>query len=507
MNNLKKNLKQQNTAFTIKKWGNKIFHFDTKEAIIKKEIIGGISTFIGMAYILAVNPSLVGQSPVTDNPNVSFASSDSGGLFLATAISSFLATFLMGLFANVPIALAPGMGLNAFFAFTVAPDVGFSSALTITIISGLFYFLIVITPLRSKINKLIPNNVKLAIGVAIGFFIAYLGLQNSGIIVQGSGTVTSLGDFTNPLVILALVMILVTLGLHYLKVPGSILISLLIGAIILLSLIATGHIHNVKINDMLGSYNDFGTFKEVVTSGWLGFANVEMWKSPMTYIAILSFLYMDFFDTTGTLIMLSKMTKFDKHSKKWMNRANMVDAISTIGGAGIGSTTVTCFVESSIGISAGAKTGLANIITACLFGLSIAAWPILQIFMPVNGLQPITSPILILIGTLMIMQIKRFNWKMTIDIPMLFVTIIFMMLSNSIADGIGFGVTTFVFLNFLMGLVEQIKGVYALKNVKKSPEDSQTYEKKKNIFWSRINWILLFISVFFITFIIINIFI
>lgn len=499
----KNNLELRN-YFSYKFLANKIFQFDKRQAILKKEIIGGISTFIAMAYILAVNPSIVGASPLEVGGS-EFASNYSGGLFLATAISSFVGTLLMGLFANIPISLAPGMGLNAFFAFTVAQGVGFSSALTITILSGVIYFIIVITPLRSKISKLIPNNFKVAIGVAIGFFIAYLGLQNSGIITIGNGTVSGLGDFTNPLIILAMVMIFVSLTLHYLKVPGSILISLVLGAVILIGIIGGGHVSGVKLSDMLGSYDNFSTFRDVIVSGWKGFANVKMWENPLTYMAILSFVYMDFFDTTGTLILLSKATKVDKHDKKWMVKANIVDAIGTITGASIGATTVTSFVESTVGVSVGAKTGFANLITASLFALSIAAWPVLQIFMPINvagqSFQPITSPILVLIGTIMISQLKHFNWKISIDLPMLFVTIIMMMLTNSIADGIGFGALTFVILNLSMGLLQ----LFNKKRNKKNIDDKSIESSKQEInYLKRINWMLIFISLYFVIYIIVN---
>ncbi len=499
---------KHNNKFSSNFLLNKLFQFDKRNAILRKEIIGGISTFLAMAYILAVNPSLVGNAPVFDSTSVTHASAYSGGLFLATAISSFIGTLLMGLFANIPIALAPGMGLNAFFAFTVAQGIGFSSALTVTILSGILYFIIVVTPLRSKISKLIPNNIKLAIGVAIGFFVAYLGLQNSGIIVVGNGTVSGLGDFTNPLVILAIVMIFVSLVLHYLKVPAAILISLVIGAVILLGIVGGNHVVGYTINDMLGSYDNFSTFKDVIVAGWNGFANVEMWKNPLTYISVLSFVYMDFFDTTGTLILLSKTTEVNKHDKKWMVKANIVDAVSTIGGASIGATTVTSFVESTVGVSAGAKTGLANIFTALLFALSIAAWPILQVFMPINNIQPITGPILVLIGTLMISQIRHFNWKITIDIPMLFMTIIFMMLTNSIADGIGFGTLTFIILNFSAGCVSYInRKSKSTNDLEITLGETKSIKKEDINYFKRINWMLIFIACFFIVYIVVTTFI
>lgn len=441
----------------------KYFKFDSYNAILKKEIIGGISTFIAMVYILAVNPSMVSGSIIDpslplDTPN-NTAKMFEGGLFLSTAISSFAATMFMGLYAKIPISLAPGMGLNAFFTYTVASQVGFNSALTITIISGILYFLVVMTPAREKISEIMPTNLKLSIGAGIGFFVAYIGLQDSKMIVADqSGLVSKLGNFSHPLVIIALVLMIIGFILHYSKVPGAIIITMLLGGIILIPMIATGYIEGVSadiINPSKIGYKGFETFKDVAAAGWKGFASVEMWKNPITYIGALSFLYMDFFDTTGTLISIDKTLNISEKDQKWLMKANLVDATGTIAGASIGSTTVTAFVESNVGISAGARTGFSAIITSLCFGLSIALWPIIQVFMPIDNHKPITGPILVLVGTMMITQIKHFEWEIAIDIPVLFITIVFMMLSNSIAYGIAFATILFVFLNGSLGLFQQ----------------------------------------------------
>lgn len=454
----KKHINQHN--FLISRM-REYFRFDTSQAILKKEIIGGLSTFLAMCYILAVNPTIVGGAPID---GIKYASEYSGGLFLVTAISSFIGTFVMGLWARLPIAVAPGMGLNAFFAYSVAKSVGFGSALTITIISGILYFLIVMTPLRNKISELIPTNFKIAVGSAIGLFIAYLGLQNSGIISGDSPLLTKIGDLSNPLIGLGLGLIFLALILHFSKVPGSILLTMLVGAIVMVILCTTKTIVPKDANGntlqhfgLLGSYGDFGSFKDVAKAGWLGFANVDMWKNPMTYFGVLSFLYMDFFDTTGSLLAINRMVGFDKVDKNWMTKANYVDALSTIAGAGIGATTVTTFVESSVGVSSGAKTGFASIITSLMFALSIALWPILQVFMPINNLQPITSPALIIVGAMMMSQIRHFEWEIFVDIPMMFITLLMMTLTNSIAHGLSFGMITFVLMNLSLGIAQKIK--------------------------------------------------
>lgn len=493
------------------------FKFDERNATFKKEIIGGISTFLAMAYILAVNPSIVGDSLMQPGSEQT-AAHLSGGLFLATAISAFFATMLMGLWANIPIGLAPGMGLNAFFAYTVSQSIGFNGALTVTILSGLLYFMIVITPARDFITKKIPNNLKLAIGASLGFFIAYLGLQSSGIIQSSPNTLTTLGDFSNGLVILSIAMLFLGLVLHYLKAPGGILITMVIGALILITLIQTKAIKNISPNhSLLGSYSDFSTFKDVVQGGWLGFADASVWASPMTYLGIFSFVYLDFFDTTGTLMSLNRMIKLDQSDPNWINKANRVDAAGTIVGAAIGATTVTSFVESTVGVSAGAKTGFSALITATMFGMSILTWPILQVFMPIpvvaeTGIfyyQPIIGPILVIVGTLMISQLKHFEWEITIDIPMLFLTIMFMMLTNSIAEGMAVGAITFLVMNFFGGLTQKLtkrKKVIQTMEIQFSSTSSEVKTRDFNYF-KRINWVIILIAVFSITFIIVGIFI
>ncbi len=491
------------------------FKFDQRNAILKKEILGGISTFLAMCYILAVNPSLVGGSPM--DPNLGFAgptaSMYAGGLFLATAISSFFGCFVMGLWARVPIALAPGMGLNAFFAFTVSASVGFESALSVTILSGILYVIVAITPIRQIITKSLPHNMKIAIGVGIGLFIAYIGLSNSGIITTGSGTLTEIGDFKNPLIILAVCLMFLGLVLHFTKVPASIVITMIVGAIILVILCVTGVVvpkdsngNDLENYGLLGSYQDFSTFKDVIKAGWLGFANKQMWMSPMTYIGVLSFLYMDFFDTTGSLIIVDRMGKFSDTDPKWIGKANYVDSLCTVVGAGIGSTTVTSFVESSVGVASGARTGFASIITALCFALSIAIWPIMNVFMPVNGVQPITSCALVIVGAIMISQIRYFEWEIFADIPMLFITMIIMMLSNSISMGMAFGAVVYILINGSLGIMQLIKNKKNVVNDLTMPI-SETEDKLKTRefkYFRRLNWTIIIVGIIGLIYIIID---
>ncbi|MGL4952108.1 MAG: NCS2 family permease [Mycoplasma sp.] len=451
------------------------FKFDDTKAVFKKEIIGGISTFLAMCYILAVNPSMIADAAGADLI---------GGLFLATAISSFLGTFVMGLWARVPVALAPGMGLNAFFTYTVAgfagSNLGFDAALSITIMSGLIYFIIAMTPARLYISKQIPHNFKVAIGAGIGLFIAFVGLQNSGIIANNDAVLTGLGDFTNPLVLIALSLLVLGLVLHFAKIPGALIITMLVGAVVLIITICAGGVDGVGKETLITNYDGFSTFGQVAKAGWMGFGDVNMWKSPMTYFALMSFLYTDFFDTTGTLLAIDRQAKMERISKDWLSKANQVDAVCTVFGAGIGATTVTSYMESTVGVGAGARTGLAAIVTSLCFAASIALWPIIQVFMPVEmflgtkdifsstgvyietidvwgTFQPITSCALIIVGILMISQLKYFEWEIAADMPTLFITMIFTLLTYSIANGIAFGMMTYVLMNGSLGIIQKIK--------------------------------------------------
>lgn len=489
------------------------FKFDSYNAIFKKEIIGGLSTFLAMCYILSVNPAIVGETPIDPKAEViETAKQYQGGLFLVTALCSFLGTMFMGLWARIPVAVAPGMGLNAFFAYTVGAQVGFQSALSVTIMSGILYLIVALTPIRNVISKQIPHNFKIAIGASIGLFIAYLGLQNAGIIIaDGKPLVSKIGDFSNPLVILALCLIILGLILHFSKIPGAIIITMIIGSFILMILAFTGVINKgMPHYGLLGEYSNYSTFVDVAKAGWLGFANIEMWKNPITYIGILSFLYMDFFDTTGSLIVINRMVGFDKTDPKWISKANQTDAICTIVGAGLGATTMTTFVESTVGVEAGAKTGFASVVTSLMFALSIALWPILQVMMPIlyNGsfYQPVTSPALIIVGSLMLSQIKYFEWEIVADIPMLFITMLMMTLTNSIAHGLSFGMIVYVFMNLGLGIIQKIKHRKKVVNdilIPIAEIDNKLKTREFNYF-KRINWTCIVVTIISIAYIVLE---
>lgn len=454
------------------------FKFSERKTTFKKEIIGGIVTFLAMAYILAVQPSMMktAKLPV-------------GGVFLATVISSFVATMIMGLLANVPISLAPGMGINAFFVYTVCiilkldPYVAISTVL----VSGWLYFIVAITPARHYISKALSKNIKISIGAGLGFFLAFLGLQQAGIIQSdafinkynapewaSSATAVSIGDFKNPLVILGIVLIILAFVLHTIKIKGSIIITMIIGVIILGIMYAAGAngVANIKgendpfvIKPFKSQFNELG---QIAGKGWTNLG--KMFMEPKAYIAIFVFLYSDFFDTTGTIFAIDEQVGITKkEGTKWIAKANIADATGTLFGASVGASTVTSYVESTAGAAAGAKTGFSACVTGILFLLSLLLWPIMGVFMPIENvnafhgrghaspetLMPITSPALVLVGSLMVMQLKEFDWKEAIDVPVMFMTILSMILTYNISTGIATGVVLFVILNFFAGLKQR----------------------------------------------------
>lgn len=472
------------------------FKFEERSTTFKKEILGGISTFLAMAYILAVNPGMLSQA------NGGFGYT--GVFFLGTAISAFVGTMAMGLFANIPVALAPGMGVNAFFTYTVASHImgmDINQALIATFFSGILYALVAITPLRSYLAKLLPKNIKLAIGAMIGLFLAYIGLCDAGIIVSGAspfGTMTSfpkgvptadgtkafadgalgvatatkLGNFSDPFVIVALVILALVFILHFAKVKGSAIIAILVG-VVLLAILKGAHVGDADNAFKLQDYNEFSKFGHLSKGMWNSVG--DSFKNGKFYIALFVFLYIDFFDTTGTLFTVGEqagLNKDPKQSEKWLKKANIVDAGSTIFGSLMLTSTTTSYIESSVGVSQGAKTGFASLVTGLLFALAIAAWPIMTPILPISHIQngvsaqsgsvmPITGPVLVLVGSLMVSQLKSFDWKAGIDIPMLFITILFGVLAYSISTGIAAGVLVYAMINislYVIALIQEKRG-------------------------------------------------
>lgn len=406
----------------------KIFKLQQKKTTVKTEMIAGLTTFLAMAYILAVNPQILGD-----------AGMDAHGVFMATAIASAFASILMGVLANYPVALAPGMGVNALFSYTVVLGMGYSyaAALCAVFLSGLVFVLISVTGIRKKVINAIPVQLKQAIGAGIGFFIAFIGLKNAGIVVANASTFVGLGLFNQPTVLLAVFGILVTIYLTAKKVPASVFVGMVITAVVGLVLGLTG-IEGMPMfpSESLNTSFDIaylGTFAE-------GFG--ELFANPLNaFLIIFSFLFVDFFDTAGTLVAVGNSIGLVKEDGELVDaeKALLSDAVGTVVGAALGTSTVTSFVESTSGVAAGGRTGLTAVVTGVLFILSIFVSPII-LAMATNA---VTAPALFVVGILMAAQLGGVDWNDFAFTTAGFVTILSMILFYSISNGIALGFITY----------------------------------------------------------------
>ena len=406
----------------------KLFHLKDKNANVKTELIAGLTTFLAMAYILAVNPSILGESGMSVQ-----------SVFMATAISAGIASILMGVLANYPVALAPGMGVNALFTYTVVFTMGYSwqAALASVFISGIVFLLISVTGLRKMIINAIPKQLKLAIGAGIGFFIAFVAFMNSGIIVSSSSTGVTLGDLTQPTVVLAIVGILITIALVIKKVPAAVFVGMVITAVIGLILGFMGFEGMPSLPSQFIT-TDFS----MVTFGAFAQGFGELFADPFkAFVIIFSFLFVDFFDTAGTLVAVGNRCGLVNEEGELENaeKALLADSVGTVVGAVLGTSTVTSFVESSSGVEVGGRTGLTACTTGVLFFLSILISPIVL----ATATSAVTAPALVVVGMLMAQQLGGIDWDDFIPAASGFVTIIIMILSYSIANGIALGFITY----------------------------------------------------------------
>ncbi len=416
---------------------NKIFKLHEHHTTIKQEMIAGLTTFLAMAYILGVNPVILQTSGM-----------DMHSVFMATALSAGIACILMGIFANYPVGLASGMGVNAFFAYTVVGEMGFSwqAALSAVFVSGIIFILISITGIRKRIINAIPIPLKIAIGAGIGFFIAFVGLKNAGIIIANSATAVGIGNLNSPEVMLALFGIVITLFLRIKKVPAAVFIGMIISTIVgLIANVMGVSVLNAEGFELLPtlpsslisvdfSMHTFGAFA-------LGFE--ELFANTSTaLLAIFSFLFVDFFDTAGTLVAIGNRIGLVKENGELENieKALLADSFGSVVGAVLGTSTVTSFVESASGVEAGGRTGLTAITTGLLFLLSIFISPIVL----ACAVNAITAPALVVVGILMAQQIGNINWDDMILASASFITILMMILTYSISHGLAFGFITYV---------------------------------------------------------------
>lgn len=419
----------------------KYFKIKEKGTTIKTEIIAGITTFLAMAYILAVNPGILGSTGLSVS-----------GVFLATALSAGIASVLMGVLANYPVSLAPGMGVNALFAYTICGTMGYTPAagLAAVFVSGVLFLIISLTGLRKAIIEAIPQQLKLAIGAGIGFFIAFVGLKNAGFIVASPVTGVTLGDLTNPGVILTIIGIIITLAFVGKKVPAAVFYGLVITAILGVIFGIAGLEGNLPLvpSAIISTDIDFslvGVFMNGIE---------ELFSSPDCILALFALLFVDFFDTAGTLITVANRTDLVKEDGDLVDveRALAADAIGTVVGATLGTSTVTSFVESTAGVEAGGRTGLTACTTGVLFFISILFFPITQMFT-----YTVTAPALVVVGVLMAQQLKGIDWDDFVFAAAGFVTIISMVLTYSISNGIAFGFIVYGAMMAVLGRVKEIK--------------------------------------------------
>jgi len=439
----------ENTARTPEKKPvgalDNFFKLSERGTNVRTEVLAGVTTFMTMAYILAVNPALLGATKM-----------DTGGVFTATAISAIIATLFMGLVANMPIALASGMGLNAFFAFSVVIGMHLSwqFALTAVFVEGLIFMALTLGNIREAIVNCIPLNVKYAISVGIGLFIAFIGLQGAKVITVSPATLVQMGSFhdvkTGPFMIVALAGLIVAGVLMSKNVKGSLLWGILFSTIV-----GCFPIMGVHVTD-LSQFQPGALFHIPSLAPVAGhcFQFAEVAAKPLSFIIVLStLLFSNLFDTVGTLLgVASKAKMLDENGKlPNVNRALMADAVGTTCGAMLGTSVVAAYVESAAGVAEGGRTGLTAVTTSALFFLSLFLAPL---FLLVPGAA--TAPALIIVGFLMMEPIHKINLgDLTEGIPA-FLTIVMMPLTYSIAEGIIFGVLSFVILKALTGRAKEV---------------------------------------------------
>ncbi len=435
----------------------KLFHLKENKTDVRTEVIAGVTTFMTMAYILAVNPNILEASGM-----------DRGAVFTATALSAFIATCLMALLSNYPFVLAPGMGLNAYFAYTVVLGMGYSwqQALAAVFVEGLIFILLSLTNVREAIFNSIPMNLKHAVSVGIGLFIAFIGLQNAKIVVNNDSTLVSVFSFKSAVkdgtfnsmgitVLLALIGILVTAVLLVKNIKGSILWGILItwGLGIICQFVGL-----YVPNPELGFFSLLPDFSNGISVPSMAPTFMKMDFSivfSLDFVVIMfAFLFVDMFDTLGTLIgVASKADMLDKDGKlPKIKGALLSDAVGTSVGAVCGTSTVTTFVESASGVAEGGRTGLTAIVAAILFGLSLFLSPI---FLAIPSFA--TAPALIVVGFLMLTSITKIDFNDYTEAIPCFIAIIAMPFMYSISEGIAMGVISYVVINLVAGKAKEKK--------------------------------------------------
>lgn len=420
----------------------KLFKLKDNNTVMSQEVIGGITTFMTMAYIIFVQPAVL-----------SAAGMDFGAVMIATCLSSAIATFFMAFLANYPIALAPAMGHNFFFVYTIciAMGVPWQTALGANFISGAAFIILAIFGLREMLINAIPDSLKQAIAVGIGLFIALIGFQWAGIIVYKPGTVLGLGNLHSPPVLLAIFGLLLITGLYTYRVKGAIVIGILVTALVGIPFSIVKYQGIISMPPSIAP-----TFFKLNIKAALTFSMI-----PTIFILF----FLDLFDTVGTLIGVSEQAGFVKDGKlPRARKALLSDALGTLVGTLLGTSTVTSYIESSTGVASGARTGLANIMTGILFIIALLFYPLVKMigggYAIENGvLYPVTAPALIIVGTLMMSSVSRIKWSDFTEAIPAFLTIVIMPYAYSITEGIAVG---FIFYTLLKAITGKFRDIHPI---------------------------------------------
>ena len=409
---------------------DQIFKLQDNNTTIKKEFLAGFTTFITMAYIIFVNPQIMALSGM-----------DQGAIFVGTCLAAAIACFVMGFFANWPIGLAPGMGLNAFFTYTVVGEMGYSweVALGAVFLAGILFFIMSVTRLRAWMISSIPMNLRIAMGAGVGLFIGLIGLKNGGIIISNQATLLSLGEFSQTETLLAAIGFLIISILSLRRVTGAIIIGILTTTLIAL------FVGLIEFNGLVSYPPEIApVFMKLDV---LGALNLSM------LTVIMSFLFVNLFDTTGTLLGVATRANLISNDEEsdGLNKALKADSSSSIFGTFFGCSPVTSYVESSAGVEAGGRTGLTSIVVGLLFLLAMFLSPLASIIPPYA-----TAGALIYVAILMLSGMEKLNWSSTAELIPALVIIVMIPLTFSIADGIALGFLTYVFLKFFNGEYKEI---------------------------------------------------
>ncbi|MFC4377776.1 NCS2 family permease [Nocardia halotolerans] len=420
------------------------FGVSSSGSTFRREAMAGTITFLAMSYVLAVNPSVLGDEGPLGDKGIPMQA-----VFTATAVAAVFGTLVMGIWARYPIALAPGMGLNAFFAFTVVLGMGipWQVALSGTLLSGIIFFVLAITKVREKILNAIPLQLKFAVAAGIGMFVAFLGLKNAGIVVNSDATLVTLGDFTEGTTLLALFGLVVTVIFLVIGWHGAVLYGIVattvVGMVSGLVAVPDGVAEMPKGLDQ--------TFGQAITH------LPDVFTGQMV-VVVLTMLFVDFFDSSGTLIGVANQANLLNKDGTLPRAASALaaDSVGTTAGAIIGTSTTTAYVESTAGVSAGGRTGLTAVSTAGWFAIAMFCYPIFSV---IAGVGEVTAPALIVVGVLMARALGDIDWQhLEYSVPA-FVTVIMMPLTYSIANGLAMGMIFYPIVMVAKGRVKEIHPV------------------------------------------------